>query len=96
MQYGARHECAREAYALYKRECSIAAASFASDLPNMLKYKPRAFWQLINAAPSTTTGVTPQQFAEHSRQLLSELGAQEGAQQHATPLDMPAITVEEV
>ena len=41
-------------------------------------------------------GVTPQQFAEHSRQLLSELGAQEGAQQHATPLDMPAITVEEV
>jgi hypothetical protein len=62
----------------------------------MLKYRPRAFWQLINAAPCTDSGITPQQFAEHSRQLLSELGAHESAQQHATPLNMPAITVEEV
>ena len=40
-QFGARSDEAQSAFAAYKRACKCAAARFAAQLPNQLKYSPR-------------------------------------------------------
>ena len=68
-------------------------------MPDILKYRPREFWQWVNKAPHTPPNITADQFAAHCSALYTDRDAAPAATSQPTPLDasqMPPVTAEEL
>ena len=77
----------------------MAAGQFAAKLFDMLKYRPREFWQWVNKAPHTPPNISAQQFAAHCTALYTDRDAAHATAPQPTPLDttgMPPVTAEEL
>jgi hypothetical protein len=52
-QLGRLHEKTQNAYKIFRKVCKNAKCRFQYILPDMLKYRPKSFWGMLQPAHST-------------------------------------------